>query len=382
MYSIFGDYIVIDDKKLKIASGNVFTGYTNLKWPEQNNKLVVYSTNNNFRSWPPTGHVDINILNTETLETLKIGSSTAWNWQLGSHAHFLDRRFIAYNIHNTQYLSINIFDLNAMTNMNYDDKFKGMALLATSPTSDIIIRGNIEFINKYRPDYGYFPNIIIETKTAFIIHKLNGELLASFSFDEIQNHIGVAYEKRKVNHFNISSDGKYVSFLYRGFIENERFCSLFRLCLLSFNLELIIKHAFVSHYEYFRHGYLMYGKLLGEKGIHFVSDNDHLLVESTKTDYHICVIDENLVCLDSYPNKYSRSKIRLVQISDDLSLMDIASLNFMGNARYRGPVRVDHHVKYIKSTGSIIFDCEENVRRSVCELKLSDFISRGALEAE
>jgi hypothetical protein len=371
-YYYLGNYRKVQDIELTRQYKNVFSGYTNLKFCGGGSNVVLYATDTDFRTWPPYGYIDIHLLDTHSGKTRKVGRSTAWNWQLGSHAHFFDNGFMVYNVHVGRLLSIDIFDMAHFKRVKYRDNFQGLALLAASPTTDMLVRGSITHINKLRPDYGYFPGSETSDEIAFLIHNRNGDIITSISFHELEQYIGIKYEERKVNHFNFSDDGKYLSFLYRGFQGDKRYCSLLRMCLNSLRFEILVKHSFVSHYEYFRDGILIYGQISNIKGIYFVTQNNLTLIEKTNIDYHFCVISDNLICLDSYPNRYSKSQIRLVHLNDRLYIKNISNFNFFGNALYRGAVRVDHHVKYIRSTDTLIFDFDNQSYRTIQTMRLND----------
>lgn len=153
----------------------------------------------------------------------------AWNFQQGALASWLEDNFFIYNCFDS--LTKNSVQLNrglcsrminAQTGEEHHIPFP---IYSAVPGCDVALSLNFDRITHLRPEYGYkergvdpdkFP--AAEDDGVFSVNLKTGETKLLFSFADLSQGLsGVDNAKQKINHIQLSADGKRCIFLYRWF---------------------------------------------------------------------------------------------------------------------------------------------------------------------
>lgn len=353
---------------LKNADQNTFSGYTNQRYQDTDRFLIFYSNNCYYRSFPNFSPTSVNLLDTVSRKSITLFESKIWNWQQGTNAFFDKSGHIISNCSNEngQLCVINYdFQNNIRSTLS-----TGSCLLAYSRSASAYVLANPERINYLRKDYGFFNynnnSSVKFTNDDIAFNLIYNNQSVSISYRNILslfrcNHFVLS----KCIHFHFNDMGNKLYFIFRTFANgSKRQCNLVEYCLITNTLKLLIKNQFISHYEIVSNKLYFYGSINKTKGIYVIMDKIVKLVRKTNTDYHFCIADSNFV-LDSYPNRFSVSSVEINDNDFNIKKKFI----FIGNSIFRGPVRVDHHVKYHPYSNNLFLDIDLGDSRKVCNLK-------------
>ncbi|MCF6453903.1 glycosyl transferase [Vibrio sp. MMG022] len=356
-----------------------FFGYYD-KCPDNGNGLILVHLSKGDTSKKPRKftEVELNVydLNTQSFILEHPIQTSAFNWQQGSRAHWVNESTFIYNDYvDGKYKAIEYSLIDKKRVNIYDfpvqDSYKEEYFLSL----------NYEILSVLRPDYGYFSHgdsinedrgiyqCNIGTDTTSSIVSL--EKVLSYEFPEPKG----SYE-HKLNHIMISPDGSKFIFMHRYYNESKQ--RFDRLLLADRNgnlLKVLSKGDMVSHC-YWTNNDEVLGYLTGPGGVDkYWKINIHTGNYSSfdefnnvlSADGHPSVSINGEYLTDTYPDK-SRMQ-SLYYLNDSMEKAEnIASLYH--SFKFSGETRCDLHPRFSSDAKYVFFDTVFNNKRKLAFIKL------------
>ena len=179
----------------------------------------------------------------------------------------------------------------------------------------------------------------------------------------------------KVNHIDLSPDGKRAVFLHRWYQKGVKRTRLMCLELESMSLSVLASNDMVSHMGWIDSEHLV-GYLKGKTGkdaFYFVDlDGNQKMLNLPELfeDGHPTVYGDWMI-VDSYPDHTCKSKLYLVSLKTEKL---ICLGKFHSYKKYEGTVRCDLHPRFNSDGHSITFDSVCDGKRHLYQLDFKDFI--------
>lgn len=291
----------------------------------------------------------------------------AWNFQQGALASWLEDNFFIYNCFDS--LAKNSVQLNkglcsrkinAVTGEEHHIPFP---VYSAVPGCDIGLSLNFDRITYLRPEYGYtarsvspekFPSS--ENDGVFAVNLKTGETKLLFSFADLSQGLsGIDNAKQKINHIQLSQDGKRCIFLYRWFDNfGAKHSRLYFARLTDGYLALLADEGMVSHCNFVDEIHVGGWMCLGGRNGYYCID--------TQTGYYRPeapgVLNEDghptfcgrYLITDTYPDRSGMMKI-LVYDRHDRKL--IAENRLFSPLAFRNEKRCDLHPRPIVKNGRL-----------------------------
>lgn len=352
---------------------NIFCGYydKSLFRPNNENQIIVHANNANPFSVPKPGYsTDILLIEWQKKKIVSnFGNTYSWNWQQGARAHWLRDDTFIYNIYDTS---------TARYRAKIGEVENGASELLPIPVqeshpSGLIFSISYEVLSRYRPDYGY-RNIRCSDKhvrdNRLTVYNLNnGDLDTIVTVEELvkatQEYLDTFVEKPKLNHVLVSPDGKSVVFLFRYFLGSKRITDMYFADVDRKKWRMLLHDKGVSHYNWIDSTQLLFtGKGGGGFGYHiFNIDTDEREKVIISSDGHPVYIGDGKVISDSYPDRFGRRHLFLLDIASGLVEKHLAS--FVEPAFIHGETRCDLHPSLSKSKRWVQVDMMKGYRRCV-----------------
>jgi hypothetical protein len=355
----------------KDAEHDSFFGYYDRSPASSDNRNILFHSFKGRTNRRPTATdtVLINVIQRESGELKEIGHSSAFNWQQGARAQWLDDKHVIFNDYENGRFISRIHSIDGTTKKRND-----------FPIYDICgnVALSLEFdrLTKYAPDYGYFSREKARTSfsdVAVTIIDLTGEKKKEISFPEILSALELQSHHKDyyVNHLSFAPGGGIFYFLFRWFEHNRK-----KDALMIANTDGKISHAFnqgmVSHMNWVDDANLIGYFYTAEAGNNYYTidlrTNEIVPLSATLLqsygDGHPSVINKQMI-FDTYPNR-KRMKTLTSYYLDAKTIESIGA--FFEPLHFFGENRCDLHPRPGVSPESIFIDSTHSGRRKLYEL--------------
>ena len=291
----------------------------------------------------------------------------AYNLQQGALATWLENNFLIYNCFDSLEKDSTQLNkglcsrkINALTGEEIHIPFP---VYSAVPGCDIGLSLNFDRITYLRPEYGYatrdvnpskFPSA--ENDGLFSVNLKTGQTKLLFSFADLSQDLkGVDNTKQKINHIQLSPDGKRCIFLYRWFDNNGvKHSRLYFARLTDGYLALLADEGMVSHCNFIDETHVGGWMRLGGRDGYYCIDvqTGYYRPEAPGVlteDGHPTFCGRYLVT-DSYPD---RSGMMKLCVYDRLDRKLIAENKLFSPLAYRDAKRCDLHPRPILKDGKL-----------------------------
>lgn len=367
---------VHDESAISHLRGNTdkeyFYGYYD-KSPERCGKVIFHEMND--------GYVNILLKDLKSDSETVIGSSKAYNWQLGTRAMWIGDDRIAYNDFDGKKYVTRIYSLRSLSVLKTFAK----------PMQDYSPKGyflgvNYQCLRSYAKEYGYYclPEL---SESQFDdyghdgiwwLDAETGEYRLLLSIEEVVN-CGKAerFERGKhfVNHVMISPSGESFIFIHRYYVGKERYD---RLMYFDFKkLKCLFKDKLQSHYCWLDNSHVFgYGGYQGHNEFHTVDVNTgeiEICEELTAIhpkDGHPTKYGDWVV-VDSYPY-FSRMQELIafnLKTKESRKILEV-----FHDMKHKGYDRCDLHPRFSEDGKRVYFDTLYTGKRELCYVDVSNVI--------
>lgn len=345
-----------------------FFGYYD-RCPERKGKVVFHEMNND--------HVAIIVSDIEAEKDFQIGESTAYNWQMGARAIWIDDDTVSYND----------FERGKYVSKWYSLSQKQLIKTIPVPLMDIygkdyVLTTNYQRLRSVDPDYSYrclpemddseFYDYANDGIWMYDLKREEKRLLLSIK-DVLSVKKNILYTEGKhcINHIMIAPDGKSFMFIHRYKVNGKKFD---RLMVYDFKmLRCLLDDPLQSHFCWLDNhtimGYCGYGGQIGW----FQADTITGKVE--KLDKLTAVHPKNghptpygdWIIVDSYPNlsrmqelhAYNRKNEEIIKLAE-----------FYHDMKHHDYNRCDLHPRFTSEGCAIYVDTLYSGSRQLCKLKI------------
>jgi hypothetical protein len=381
-YSIKSDYKI---EKLPFQKEESFFGYYDKSPISENNKyILVHTSTYSSKKIPnPKFPLKIKLFSLTENKVVNEFESSAYNWQQGSKAQWLDeKKFIFNNFSDNKFEAV-------IVNVE-DDRVSRIPIPIYDCFKDqYALTLNFERLMALRPDYGY-RNLskLNEEKLRevendgiffFDFSTLEVSLLISISsLLKIDFKLEMKEALHKVNHIMISPSGNRFMFLHRYFVDGRRFDRLFVAKKDGSDIKLLLDHNMVSHccwmndteiLGYFRHpsnGDCYYKIDVLSKEVSVIGNS----VLSKFGDGHPSVCG-NFILLDTYPDKARMKHIFLYNVKSN-QIFELGE--FYESLEYYGETRCDLHPRFSTDGKKVFFDSVHEGTRGLYWIDLNEIV--------
>lgn len=333
---------------------NCFFGYYDRSPVNENGHLL-------YNKILPEGNVGLFV------DNKMLAVTGAWNFQQGALASWIEDNFFIYNcfdslVRNSVQLNkgLGCRKINAITGEEYHIPFP---VYSAVPGCDIGLSLNFDRITYLRPEYGYTARSVApkqfpspEDDGVFAVNLKTGETKLLFSFADLSQGLSdIDNTKQKINHIQLSPDGKRCIFLYRWFdnfgVKHSR---LYFARLTDGYLALLADEGMVSHCNFVDEIHVGGWMCLGGRNGYYCID--------TQTGYYRPeapgVLNEDghptfcgrYLITDTYPD---RSGIMKVLVYDRYDRRLVAENRLFSPLVFRDEKRCDLHPRPVVKDGRI-----------------------------
>lgn len=290
--------------------------------------------------------------------------TSAFNWQQGSRAQWLNSRLIIfndYNAHLESYVSkiYDIFDDRLVKEIKYPTQIAYKDVFYVSINYDHLFYLNHDYGYQYSELKSF--NGVSDNDGISIIKIDTGNSELIFSINQLKNTM-VNFDKYEhcINHVTISPNGKKIAFIHRYYLSKKRFDKLYVLDIKTKNFKNVGNNfEIISHYAWKDDSNLIgffkeENKLINLFLLDIYSNkhekffNDNTFVR----DGHPSIFN-NEVVFDSYPDKSRRQKL----FSSNFEKRELEELgSFHHGFKFDGYCRCDLHPRFGTNSDTIFFD--------------------------
>ncbi len=316
----------------------------------------------------------------------EIGETQAFNFQQGSMLQWdnIDDNIVHYNRYNDGECEYECVSYN-VTNHEITDVLP-MPICCFSHDGKYALSLNFERLARMRPDYGYFcrgnmelPDlekdgiwkIDLETKKIELIVSL--ETLKNLQYVETMNDAD-----HKVNHIDISPDGKRFMFLHRWVGPKGRYMRLITADENGKDLFILNGDKMTSHSCWYDDKTIIsfcYTEKYGNAYVSFIDktiQKELVSKELPIEDGHPSISpDKKWLITDCYPGFHRMSSLFLLNMNTK-KVVRIGS--FYQPLKYNGTNRIDLHPKWNLTGNRIYFESGHNGYRNLYCLKIEKLI--------
>lgn len=315
------------------------------------------------------------------LDGKKISSTRCWNWQQGCMLSWLNEEEIIHNFFDGSAYKSKIINIHTQS-----ERILDFPIYSVSKDGTFALSLNFSRLAALRPDYGYFNldyshiDKVNDHEGIFFVDLIQNtsKLLVSLrEIAEFESDSTMREATHKVNHIDVSPDGKKCIFLHRWYdTKNKKRTRLICLDLSSLKMKVLANREMVSHCAWLNEERII-GYLRGNNGQdgYFIVEMDgsqsQIKHDLLQDDGHPTVYNERFVVTDSYPDHTCRSKLMLI----DLEALQVKIIGeFYSPMKYKGTVRCDLHPRFNRGEKKITLDSVYTGKRNCYEFDLSRLI--------
>ena len=354
-----------------------YFGYYNVS-PENNKGQVLYCV--------PTGKDRVALYYRDANGEHEIGETKAYNLQQGcmSQWGYTNPNRAYYNRYNQstdKYEGV-VYDVDAQKEID----ILPMPVYALSKQEDFALSLNFDRLAVMRPDYGYFCHKNLEmpmNDADGIWHvdvatkevKLIITLQQLIDLKPVETMEGA---RHKVNHIDISPDGKRFMFLHRWVGPKGRYMRLITANADGSDMYILNGDKMTSHSYWVDNNRIVSFCHTPETGDAYVmfedkTDNRKLLSKKLPvTDGHPSTINQGeWMVTDSYPGHDAMSRLYLYNIKTDKL---ICLGRFYQPLKYKGPGRIDLHPKWNMQGTHVYFESGHDGKRRLYSINVESLL--------
>jgi len=312
-----------------------------------------------------------------------IGQTNAWNWQQGCMLQWLGATgdmviYNAYSPEDDAYLS-SIVHLASGTTTRICQP-----IYSVDPQGTLALTLNFSRLAKLRPDYGYFSKNVLEeldfaNDGIWRVDLVRNESRLILSLEEIikfEHSKDMENVAHKVNHIDISPDGRRFLFLHRWFTERGKVTRLLTADTHGGNLYCLANERMVSHCIWRNEKQILAWARkagVGERYFLFTDQSEDYEVvgeDCLGEDGHPSFSpDGRWLLTDTYPDERGMSSLLLF----DLKSKQLIELGvFFQPFKFYGELRCDLHPRWSLDGKFVSFDSCHSGRRRFYVLDVSE----------
>lgn len=315
----------------------------------------------------------------------RLASTPAWNYQQGC--------MLQWGL-NTNNIYFNDFDSSTklyVTRIISFESLKNVGILskpicAINKEETFALSINFERLAMMRPDYGYFCKEVLLPQDSedglWYINLSTKEIKLIVSIEDLKNFHQtetMLNAKHKINHVDISPDGKRIMFLHRWIGPCGRFTRLITANIDGSNLYLLNGDKMTSHSCWRNNNTIISFCYTPEFQNSYVEFEDLTNIRRKVSDFlpindgHPSVSpDGKWMVIDTYPMNERMSDIILYNFKTQKSQM---IGRFYQPLKYVGSYRIDLHPKWSIDGNSIYFESGHNSKRNLYKINVSNIIN-------
>ena len=361
----------------RVSQNNMtFFGYYNVS-PENNEKKIVYCSQDDT--------TQVNLYIKDEHQDKIIGKTSSFNLQQGGMEQwgYTYTNNLYYNRFNKDSMSYQAVCHNIKTG---NEQIYPLPIYSLSKQEDFYLSLNFERLAQMRPDYGYFCREVnelpddsedgiwrvdMESKKVRLI--INLQQLKEINPDETMK--GALH---KVNHIDISPDGKRFMFLHRWVGPMGRYMRLITANSDGSGIYILNGDKMTSHSYWMDSNHIVsfcYTAKYSNAYVVFEDKTDNVKKLSDKLptkDGHPSTFGDWMIT-DTYPDLARSSNLLLYNMRTD----DMIELGkFYQPLRYNGTERIDLHPKWNMDGSRIYFESGHNGMRNLYYIDVSKFVKR------
>ncbi len=367
-----------------IGERETFFGYYDKSPESPNGHVLVCSTSSQTMTLPETiDSIQVSVVDRQSGEVLSEVSTSAFNWQQGARAHWIDDDEFFYNDYDDK--------LGQYVSRTFSVKANAVVRQFSMPVQDSFDRQYFLALNyvrlaEYNPDYGYFRH---ERPGREVLQKLDDDGVFYVDFESGDTRLLLSIEQllqdpdgipadvdaHSINHIMISPDGDRFIFLHRMFSNDVRHDRLCCFDLRTGTHSVICVSSLISHSCWLDSSTVVTYMKNGKSGIGYWkldldSGTRTLLEPLTDTgfgDGHPSV-NGNSLLTDSYPDKSRMQHVIAYDLENDKPTI-LGS--FLQSFAYSGQTRCDLHPRYSPKGERVYFDSVHSGKRKLCFIELT-----------
>ena len=357
-----------------------FFGYYTLS-PENEEGVLTYCANKK------QDKVSV-VINKDGLESV-ITNTSAFNLQQGCMEQwgYKTSNRLYYNVYNKEKEDYECEVVDVTTNSKINTLSK--PIYALSKQEDYALSLNFDRLTVMRPDYGYFCKMDykLPSNDNDGIWKIDVNTGASVLIITLQQLIqlnpvsSMKGAMHKVNHIDISPDGKRFMFLHRWVGPQGRYMRLITADSQGENLYILNGDRMTSHSYWINNQQIVsfcYTEQFKNSYVIFKDMTKEISLVSSKLphyDGHPSSYLGKWLVTDSYPDDSRMSKLILLNMeTDQIYILG----RFYQPLKYRGPSRIDLHPKWNLTGNSVYFESGHDGKRKLYKLNVSKLIKNEA----
>jgi hypothetical protein len=378
-------------KKINNTDQESFFGYYDKSPINNNGQILFHRTDYRTKRTPSAAHpIELIVANTEYNNVVLFKHKvSAYNWQQGSRAHWLDDEFFIFNDYDSA-KNIYLSRLFSIRSLKEEDVFD--CPVQDSFKKDFMLSINYSRLHTLSPDYGYrnLPGLsnkdlrLTESDGIWLVNLTSKKQALLYSLHEIsalgENNRFSQHALHAINHLMISPTGEKFIFIHRIYYKGRRYDRLILAYTHQKKMTLLNNSGMVSHLSWINKD-LICGYMKGPNdenhywfidllSFRFYTLNRVSNVLSHFGDGHLSVFKQWIV-VDAYPDKSKMQRLMLINFKKQT----ITTLGeFFHPLSYTGQTRCDLHPRFSPDGAYVSFDSVFSGKRELYILKVRDFL--------
>ncbi len=379
------DYYVLNNEIVKITPDDnyhYFFGYYDLYPYDKQGKLHLAHRVGFADRLPKEDDIcEVGVIDIEARRFIKVGETTAWNFQQGAFLNWFSDSAIIYNAFIDGKLCSVVKNLDGRT-----EKVISAPIASLSEDKKWGLSLNFARVYSFRPGYGYvgakdeYANEKTPEKDGVYLVDMRsgeGELLISYA-ELVEKYPELPYtdDKLVINHVTFNPSATRFIMLLRNFPEHGKKSTQVLVIDVDKTIRKMTDYQVNSHYSWKNDDEFMIWSALEEgKGIYFfnVKTGERTRLNNEildKDDIH-CLFSPDQKCFigDSYPYVDGYRHIYKYNFEDG-SVEDLVKVKH--DEPKIGDIRCDLHARFYKNSKIISFDSYDGEHRAIYQLSLGD----------
>lgn len=354
--------------KIIDTNGQTFFGYYN-RSAERNGKYLYHRIQSNSLSLKQTIEICV--------DQKIVGTSTAWNWQQGSMAMWLDDQHIIHNVFEKGDFGSRIINVETLEARDINSP-----IYSVSSKGEFALSLNFSRLAKHRLDYGYInlpygniPDYDAQDGIYWIdlINNTNTLMLSFSELIQLNPKSSMQNAIHKVNHIDISPNDDKCIFLHRWIKEGVKHTRLIEYKFNNKEVKILSDNEMVSHCFWEDNETIVaYLKGPDNKDAYYRIQNNEFkrILTDLVDDGHPSTKDGYLVT-DSYPDYRCYQTLWL----SEKPYSNATQIGlFYSGLRYTGQNRCDLHPRWNTSNRNLTLDTVYQGKRQIVELDLNQLL--------
>jgi len=376
------DYGAFVSDTVKISDAETFFGYYDRSPVNSSGTHLLFhmSTRPTYKLPDPSEPINVVVKKISDNEEPITYASSAYNWQQGCRAHWLN---------NSEFI-FNDFDWESgefvarIVNIENSEINRTVDFPVYESAEKIALSLNFNRLALFRPDYGY-RNITKEGNYTLPDDNNDGVFICDLVKNKKRLLISLSYlsklcevktfDSHKVNHIMLNPSRSGFIFLYRYFVKGRKYDCLIFSDIRGKNIKMLSANEIVSHYCWISDTEVVaYMKGPDQRERYYLVSTDVGTIELFGKGYidkygdgHPSFIN-GLLIFDTYPDKARNKKLLVFNTNSD-RVTEIG--NFYESFRFYGETRCDLHPRILENTNKISVDSVHEGKRQMYLIELN-----------